>query len=338
MNIDFIEATLFTGKDTPFFGCMKKIASYESGNVKYILNGCEKIEVIFNEESGKLVLRGSIMYFMQGHNFTYSKKLFVEGVNYVGKLLHLNLWNMMINIFENGVVVKVKKNPKDYIQHHREGRGMQLYETPKDAGNFRSFNDKYVERKFYNAGRNIMHKQGVTMKQVIEGAGWNPDAHYIKWEMHYLKPECLLNDGKGLHLSDLVNPDWEKKFDADLYNQYCKIKPMKTIISPTDKADLHTLDFFAIELVETKMNEGKTLEEVRKILYDRINSSSVLSKADKDARKRQVKATLEKFQQSEISEWDLKEELRQAIFGDECTSIDEQPAIIQEPALLSNPL
>ena len=95
---------------------------------------------------------------------------------------------------------------------------------------------------------------------------------------------------------------------------------MKTIIPPTSKADLHTLDFFAIELVESKMNEGKTLEEVKKILYDRINSSSLLSKPDKDARKRQVKTTLDKFQQSEISEYDLRNELQLAIYGMENTN------------------
>ena len=315
MNIDFIEATLFTDKDTAFFGNMKKIAQYDSGNIKYIMNGCDKIEFIFNEETGKLVLRGSIIYFMQGHNFTYDKGLFVEGINFIGKMLHLNLWNMMINIFESGVVMQVPKNPKEYIQHHREGKGMLLYESPKDKGNFRSFNDKWIERKMYNAGRNIMHKQGLTMKEIIQFAGWNPEAHYIKWELHYLKPEWVLNNGIGLHLSDLVNPAWERIFNDDLYNQYQKIIPMKTIIPPTSKADLHTLDFFAIELVESKMNEGKTLEEVKKILYDRINSSSLLSKPDKDARKRQVKTTLDKFQQSEISEYDLRNELQLAIYG-----------------------
>lgn len=314
MNIDFIEASTYLYNDKPFFGNVEHTASYKNGNNTYVVNGCNKLKIVHNEFTGKFVLSGSIMYYAQGHNFTYDKKLFVESIGHLGKLLNLDLWGLMINIFECGVIIPVDKKPKDYIQHHREGKGMSLYDNPKDKGNFRSFIDKYVEMKMYDAGRNIQHKQGMTMKQIIEESGWNPEGNYLKWELHYLKPEKVLNGGIGLLLSDLVNPNWEEAFKQDIYSQYTKLIPMKTLIQPTEKANYKTLDIFAIELIEAKLNEGATLAEIKKMLYARINASAILNNADKDARKRQVKQIFDKMQLSEDSVWDISQQLRKAIY------------------------
>lgn len=315
MNIDFIEASgIFTGKDTPFFGHLQHWSDNKAtGRQTYILEGCRKIQIYYTPSSGMLVLRGSIMYFAQGHNFTFDKQLFVEAIDYIGQLLHVSLWGMYINILECGVIVEVDQKPKAYIQNHREGKGMLLYSNPKDKGNFRSFNDKLAERKMYDAGRNIQHKQGTSMKEIIQEAGWNPDGHFLKWEVHYIKPEILLNHGRGILLAEIVNPHWTEVFKADIYSQYKHIIPMKSIIPPSEKSDLHAMDIFAIELVEANLNEGRTIEEVKKLLYDRINASAILSKSDKDARKRQVKATLDKLAEADQSAWDISKKLEEAL-------------------------
>lgn len=315
MNIDFIEATgIFSGKDTPFLGHLQLWSDNKAlGRQTYIVRGQRNIQILYTPSNGSLVLRGSIMYFAQGHNFTYDKKTFIEAIDYLGRILHISLWNMYLTILECGVIVEVGSKPKEIIQHHREGKKMELHENPKDRGNFRSFNDKLAHRKLYDAGRNIRCKQGMRMKDIIKAAGWNPESHYLKWEVHYIKPEASLNNGIGIRLCDIVNSQWEDIFKADIFAQYKRLTPMKSIIPPKDKSNLHALDIFAIELVETKMNEGSTLPEVQKMLYSRINASAILSKADKDARKRQVKATLDKLEQSEVSAWDISRELKAAL-------------------------
>lgn len=315
MNIDFIEATgIFTGKDTPFFGHLKEWSvNKATGRHTYIIDGFRKLVFYYTPANGILVMKGSVMYFAQGHNFTYDKKTFRQTIDYLGTLLHVNLWGMWLNILEVGTIMEVDQKPKDFIRHHREGKGMLLYEDPKDKGHFRSFNDKQAQRKLYDAGRNIKMKQGLTLQGVIQEAGWNPEAYYLKWEVHYIKPEIWLNHGHGILLADLLNPTWEEAFKSDIYSQYKRIIPMKSIVYPSDKSDLHALDIFAIELVEAKLNEGKTLQEVKKLLYDRINASAILSKADKDARKRKVKATLEKLTESEESAWDISQKLKEAL-------------------------
>lgn len=325
MHIDFIEASgVFTGKDTPFFGHLQHWSDNKAtGRQTYILNGCRKIQIYYTPSSGILVLRGSIMYFAQGHNFTFDLKQFVNAIDHIGKLLHVNLWGMYVNILECGVIVEVEQKPKAYIQNHREGKGMLLYDNPKDKGNFRSFNDNHAERKMYDAGRNIQHKQGTSMKEIIQHAGWNPEGNYLKWEVHYIKPELLLNHGRGIELAEIVNPSWTEIFKADIYSQYKRIIPMKSIIPPSDKSDLHAVDIFAIELVEANLNKGRTIEEVQKLLYDRINASAILNKSDKDARKRQVKATLDKLAESGQSAWDLSEKLEEALNLSEFSPSDE---------------
>jgi hypothetical protein len=316
MIIDYIEAIgIFTGKDTPFFGYLKKFnENHYTGRITYKLKGCKDIDILYNPSNGILILRGSIMYYWQGHNFTYDKMYFVEAINHIGHLLHIEsqIWGMQLNILEYGVIMEVEEKPKDIIGHHREGKGLILFENPKDKGLFRSYNDKSAERKMYDAGKNIINKQGREMRSILVNSGWNPEKYYLKWEVHYLKPE-LLNQYHGILLSDLTNPKWEDVLKKDIYKQYKKIIPMKCVIPPIDKSEFHTLDIFAMELVESKLNEGRTLSEVKKLLYDRINASSILSKPDKDARKKQVKATLDKLQESEDSVWDISQKLKTAL-------------------------
>ena len=316
--IDFVQATKhLSDKDRPFFGDCELVGRFNSGWMLYRLQGCDGVEIRHNPAQGWLTLKGSIMYYWQGHNFTYSKAGFVEAVAHIGKLLHVSLWDAIVNIFEYGVIMQVERKPREYILRHspKPSGGLLQPERGKDNGNFRWWEgrDRDVSLKMYDAGRNIRCKQGMRMKDIIKAAGWNPESHYLKWEVHYIKPEASLNNGIGIRLCDIVNSQWEDIFKADIFAQYKRLTPMKSIIPPKDKSNLHALDIFAIELVETKMNEGSTLPEVQKMLYSRINASAILSKADKDARKRQVKATLDKLEQSEVSAWDISRELKAAL-------------------------
>ena len=319
--IDFIEATKFVGKDTPFFGNIQLDACYKSGIDRYSIDGCRQLQIYFNNVSGILTIRGSIMYFIQGHNFTFDKHKFVEAIDYIGKIIEVPLWDAEVRILEYGTIMEVDMKPKEIITHHRPGKGMIMHEKPEDKGRFRSFDDAFCNRKMYDAGRNIQHKQGMTMKGIITSCGWNPTSNYLKWECHYLKPE-LLNHGRAIQLSDLVNPYWENILKEDLYYQYTLLEPMKSIDISKCNTKPHTMDIIASVLVESMIiNDGATLDEVRKMLYDRINAMPLLSQSDKDARKRQVKATLQKLQTTDVSEWDISNLLSKALSID--TSNDE---------------
>lgn len=309
--IDFIKAHTFVGKDTIFLGYLNKKCEYSNGWVYYTLKGCKDIEVRFNAESGWLEIKGSIMYFAQGHNFIYNEALFVNTIDYIGKMLKVDLWDMILDEVEFGVILKTAKPPKSYIKNHRPKKGLTPHEEHGDL--YRWWGDKWLSIKMYDAGRNIKHKQGNTMKGIIEEAGWNPSDYYLKVEVHYKKPEKALNHGYGIKLADLLNPKWKKTFGDDLIKQYERLIPMKTICKPKDKKELSTIDIFARELVESKINEGISIQEVKKAIYERINASPLLNSADKDERKRKVKATFDKLEESVTSEWDLKEMIQEEL-------------------------
>ena len=103
---------------------------------------------------------------------------------------------------------------------------------------------------------------------------------------------------------------------------------MANVEAPTNKADLSTASIIAMALVEDSLNESKTLQEVCRMLYNRINSfpDEILSKSDKDARKRQVKAILGKMREADTSKWDLSQQLAAALQAGTGDEGDSKPA------------
>jgi hypothetical protein len=68
-------------------------------------------------------------------------------------------------------------------------------------------------------------------------------------------------------------------------------------------------------IVEELASKGVSLPNVKKRLYKLVNSFSndVLSKADKDSRKRQITALYKKINKDNLSRWDLSEKIKQAL-------------------------
>lgn len=306
--IDYIEATKhFCRKDTINLGFCRPSAIYDSGWEKYTLQGCEKIEIWYNEPMQMMRLKGSIMYFLNGHNFTFSQSEYVQGLNLIGNMINCKLFDAELDVLEYGTIITTPKPPQTYITNHKAGKGLTMDERPKDKGRCRFFSDSYVDLKMYDAGRNIIHKQGITMKEIIKKSGWNPDANYLKWEAHYRKPEKILNRGEGISIEMMLHPDFCSRMKSDLYNQYLRLIPMKSLITPTSKKDLTSSDIILLMLAENKANEGTSLQELKQLLYDKINAfpDEVLSKSDKDARKRNIKNMIDKIRESDVSEYDL---------------------------------
>ena len=316
--VDYLQATTsFNGKVStilPHLGSPDAV--FSSGWSKYYINGCERLALWIHPIHQVMRLEGSIPYYWQGNNFSFNQDSLLQAINYLSSYLKIDLWKAELNTFEYGVIMEVQMKPKEYILHHsaKPSEHLQLTEKEKDNGNYRNWSDKAVKLKMYDAGRNILHKQGEDRKEIIREAGWQPEGDFLKWEAHYLKPEYL-NKGVALHLYDLMSQDWINTFKEDIYLQYKRLLPMRNIILPDNKKDLSTADILAITIAEQALNEGQPLEALKKILYARINSipEEVLTKADKDLRKRQVKKILEKLKESPESRWDLSEQIQKAL-------------------------
>lgn len=316
--IDYIKATTsFRDKGTNIIPHLcNPDAVFSSGWEKYYLEGCEKLVVWVNPSLQLLRLEGSIPYYWQGHNFCFSKGSFLEAINYISSYLNVDIWKAQLQAFEYGVIVESSMKPKDIILHHSAipHEKLLLNENQKDRGNYRNWKDGNVQLKMYDAGRNIIYKQGLDRRQIIHESGWNDSEEYLKWEIKYLKPE-FLNRGVALCLFHLMNKDWINVLKNDVLNQYKRLLPMKSIIIPSDKKDLSTADILALTFAEQSINSGMPLDSLKKMLYSRINSipDEVLTSADKAARKRQVKILLEKLKESPESQWNLSEHIQKAL-------------------------
>ena len=318
--IDYISVIKYLDKDSPFLGYCNQSAAFASGWQQYVLQGCERLKVLWNPSARCLKIKGSLMYFWQGHNFTCSKSDFVEAVEYLQGVLQVGLWDSEIEAFEFGAIVEVEGKPKLYIMNHHSGAGVKLVENEKgrDQGCFKWWEDSAEKLKMYDARKNILLKQGKERRQVIEEAGWNPEGNYLKFEAHFLKP-ALLNGGKWLPLEELLNPAFYRKLKRTLLEQYKLLAPMKTLQTPTEKKDLSSADIVLLAYVEGFINaEGSSPAEAKKALYRRVNMipEETLSKADKDSRKRQIKALFAKVKEAPESQWDLTSKLKAALAGD----------------------
>jgi hypothetical protein len=314
--IDFIQISQYlTSHFKPVSGLIQLEGIDRFDIERYSLKRQKSIEITYNKRTRKLTIKGSIGYFMQGHNFTYDNSLFAEGLKIIGAHCGMDLFGFEVEIFEFGSIIHTDMAPKEIIAKHSVGDKLLAYANPKYKGYFKYFEDSNVRIKMYDVGRNPLNKLSKPIGEIVSEIGWHPKDNYLKVEAHYKRPERSFGQ---LSVKDLTNPDCQQIFKRDLYSQYKRLEPMKSIIYPTNKKDLSSIDIVLIELAETLINNGKSLNEIKRALYNRINSFSdeEWKKTDKDSRKRQIKARIGKLRVAENSKWDLSEELKNALFSE----------------------
>lgn len=313
--IDYIAVTKhFQNKDKPFLNNCQIKAFYKDTNcTKYTLNGCNDLELYWYENSNTFKLKGSITYFIQGHNFTYSNSIFCEAIKTIENILKCYLWDACVDEFEYGKIIKVEYEPKEYIsRHYSNDKKLTMNEIGKDRGYFKWWEAQNLSLKMYDINRNINNKQTSIGKQILMDAGWNPAEHYLKWEAHYKKPHQYFNNGIGIKLADLVKPAFQTTISNDLVYQYSRLSTMKSIITPNNKKDLKTSDIILLELAENMINNNLSIKEIKKKLYNRINniSKDILADNDKKARKRQINLLIKNLKEESNSKWDITEKLK----------------------------
>lgn len=316
--IDYIKATIYNCKDSNFLSNSKPSVQYASGWECYYLQGCKEMKVWYNPKNRMLRLEGSLPYFVKGHNWCFTNEEFAEAVELIDSLLgNVGLWDAELNTFENGIIVPTEAKPKEYIARHTASKGTQLklYKDERKAGKLSIWQRKgEADLKMYDAGANIKRKQGLQQaRAIIEGAGWDPEKDYLKFEVRYLKPE-LLNNGRAVTLEMLKHDKFVNMLKGEIMERYHLLTPERALMRPTDKKEMQSIDAVIITFADMLMNsQGLSLEEVKKQIYKTINDAECLNKADKDARKAQIRKCFARLQESPESKWDLTAKLDTAL-------------------------
>lgn len=322
--IDYISATIHC-KDKPNLGYCDYHSSNIYGFELYYLQGCSQMKVCWNGNTHILNVNGSLPYFLNGHNFTSSANETATAIDLIDTLLGgVGLWGASLSEVECGYIMPVESKPKTIIQchHSRQGSGWKLREDEKDAGRLRKWADGGEVLKMYDAKANMKHKVEMKRREAIVQAGYNPMEEYLKLETHIFKPH-ILSRGRDFLVEYLVSPHWLGVLSNHLKNDYKRLQPMKTLELPADKKGLTSADILLFSLADVVMNvEGKPLSDVKKKVYKHINNipDTLLDKASKDARKRQISALFAKVRESNISQWDLTDKLNEAICAEEETN------------------
>ncbi len=299
MNFDFLEATKSLDKDKICLGYLDHEASYSSGWNKFIYEGCKAVEILINQEAGRMKLRGSIPYFFTGQNFQFSSDDFRKGVDHLSDVLNLDIGKADVNVFEFGTTLKIPFPAIEVFNSHVRIQGMKARSF--DHGKY--FDDKILRVKLYDAGRNIKNKLTKEERQKLsEYFGYDQFQNYLKIENHYKKPLVCFKKSL-LRVDDLMKPDFESICKEDLLTKYKSIMKSDSIEIKSKKQ----VNCSTIPLLLLKEYEKFLPCNAEELIRQKIKGfpSEVLSKEDKKSRVRQIRANLRKIQSAKSCQYDV---------------------------------
>ena len=314
--VDYIEISNSLHKGTPNltlcnrYTCRMNDFGYET----YEVEGCKRMQFLWNPQTKIYQLKGTLPYFLKGHNFSFSREEYIESIELLQDILQVGLWDAAFNVLEYGAIFSVEKSPKDYIKNHTAKKKSRLNENlrGKDKGSGKWWSCPEVILKMYDAGKNIQMKQKTPNRTIIESDGYNPNMNYLKFEAHYRKP-FLLNGCRDILVEDLQNPQGIQQMNETLLSQYHLLNPMRELLKPTNKKELSATDIVVREFVKELINDGKTIGQAQEQIYQSIREADCLNQPDKDSRRRTIKEAFKKLQEAEDSEWDLTSRIQESL-------------------------
>lgn len=288
--IDFIKLHKELDKDEVLFTDNLGWLKTDKKGCHYLLTGeFTHLNVRYDVDNSFVEISGSLMYYMQGHNFTFSRQAFIDAVKIIGNKLHLNLWDASVTELEFGIIMEIEEKPETYINSHHAKKEEKLTEDSKqrDNGHFKWWNDRNVSIKMYDARRNLMKKVPKQIRNGIED--FNPESKYLKFEVHYKQPHIVLNRGKDIKLNSLILPAWTDRLKEDLLLQYGRLLSISRLIPPQDKKEALTANWLLRGLIQSGLLQGKSPESTKRTLYEILKSYNVLNPDDRKARQRQFR-------------------------------------------------
>jgi hypothetical protein len=311
MNLDYLEITKFLNKDKLCFDYLKKNAIYD-GAERYYFDRCNKIEVWYMEASNQVRIKGSIPYFINGHNFYSSQKDWLEGLEYIQGCLQINIFTGQVNCLEYGTIQEIPFPESDFLRNHIKSPGMQT--KPYLKGNVltgKEFDSSIMKIKLYDVSRNIKNKLDKPIREELSRLhGWDKEKHYIKVENHYKKPEICFRS--NIYLNELLSYSFQHNLKNELLTSYMKIMKTGNAILPSHKADINagTIPLLILKELESvyNFNTEDLIKNMLKTIPDGIFSSE-----DRKARLRTIRDNLKKISIQGQSKYDIRELLQARI-------------------------
>lgn len=300
---DFVKIRDFvTG--SPDFSKVEEVASYTRGiNVwtEYqIKKNHNPIKLRLNESSGEMDIKGNVGFFWNGHNLSFPNSEFIEAIDYLSQLLSIDISKMKLVEFDHSALVKLDQSPQSVIMNHLFIKGHET--KPQKAGKY--FLKPRVQLvKMYDATRRIKQIYSSTLrKDILLQSGLVDGSNLLRFEKKILNPHAYFKS--QLTVDDILKPDFISQLDNDLIDTYKSIMKTGLIKIPEKKKHLTSSTIPLIIGKELGMIYDFDFDALMK---ERIREipETILTKDDKKARMRQIKANLKKITSSGLSQFDI---------------------------------
>lgn len=308
MNFDYIEASIFTGKDSINLTELDMVNTSKYGYTYSVSANHDEMKVIYNPNTKIMKLKGSLPYYSEGQNFSNDMIKLKEAVYILSDKLNINLFNAEVSRIDAGVTFQVNKKPKEFINAHYAMNGFkEVY-----IGNTKYFNGKHFNIRMYDAGANLKKKASKEIRNHLElKKGCNPNFHYLRFEPIYRKAKSYFHR-PDLTISQMFKPNFIYQCKQEIMNNYKAIKKEGYFDYPKNKRDLTLPVIELLALKEYGLLYGFNPEEVLKSKIKAI-PEGILSKEDKKNRLKSLRATLKKINLKEVSDYDLSKEISEAL-------------------------
>ncbi|MEA4937381.1 MAG: hypothetical protein VB102_12205 [Paludibacter sp.] len=243
------------------------------------------MKVSYNKDERILSIRGSLPYFIQGHNFWFDIDEAKKAVEKISDLLKVDLYDAEIKIMEYGVVVMPNFKIQEFIDSHIQTRG---YREEIYIGRGKNYvrNDRAFTLKFYSLWANIdssWNKVTPETRKMLENSRCCRANNPMRYEIHG-SPKKIL--GARLLVSDMLTEIYEDSCKKALLKKYIQIKKWERM----DIRGMKRLDTSKILLTLLSEKHNRFQEELLKMV-DRT-SANIYSKR---SRKNHIKKLCRKI-------------------------------------------
>ena len=261
-----------------------------------------------NEATGQLKVDGNFPMFWNGHNLNFPYMDFNDALSFVSDNINVDLFPAIVDEFDHSATFRTLIRPKIVIQNHLDLPGHLT--KPEVYGKYFVKKGQEVV-KMYDAGRRLKQLHSKPMRErILSSLGIDTNDFLIRFEKKILHPGSYFK--RVLTVNDILKHDFIIQCNQDLMDTYDKILKAGCLQLPRNKKQLNTAILPLIVGKELELVYGFNFLE---LLIQRISSidDCILSKEDKKARKKQIRANAKLISKKGVSEYDLSEQLAESL-------------------------
>lgn len=308
---DFVKIRDFaTG--SPDFSKVEFVSSYSRGKIVWtyyqIMKDHSPIKLRLNESSGEMLIEGNIGFFWNGHNLSFPNSEFIEAIDYLSQLFKIDICKMKLVEFDHSALVKLDQSPQSVIMNHLSIKGHET--KPQKAGKY--FLKPRVQLvKMYDATKRINQIYPLPVRgDILLQSGLLDFNNLLRFEKKILNPHAYFKS--QLTVDDILKPEFITQLDNDLIDTYKSIMKTGLIEKPKNKKYVSCATLPLMLAKEYAIRLGVDCNEGLMQLIKEFPEST-LTKDDKKARMRQIKANMKRITSLGVSQYDISEDLSNSL-------------------------